>query len=1284
MKSLIEQTVRWAAIGKHPKDEYRYAIGRAVLDKETAVLRVGMTLNFIIPLEDAEAIEREVAERFGIPGAKLDFTYEDLILTEEEIIRHALPYFIREANGTFRHLTRSIDTARFRTDGETVTVSVIGKKAENALNEDVAALFSAWLNRDFALDRTFRFVNAEDAYEAVKNDAKKAEEDALADITSRIADARQNPNARTDGGQPNGKTAGPAGGAEPKTDPAPNAGTAHANADNPFAGHGRPRQRRVKWNEFVPAKGNALMGKLLKKPTHDVKSLAEDSGAVVLKGEVIRMDGRVTKNGNVIVQLVIADRTGAMGLKFFAIPKKWEELEGLLAVGDTVLAGGTVEYDPYEKALAVRTTDITKSEKEYRKDTAKEKRVELHLHTTMSAMDGMNDIESVLKLAAKWGHKAMAVTDHGVVMAFPDAMRKAPKDFKVIYGMEGYLLPDDNGETFDTKLSHRGRKTYHIILLAKDQTGLRNLYELVSESNLKHFYRRPLILRSTLEKHREGLIVGSACEMGELYQAIENGLGEDVIERTARFYDYLEIQPIVNNAFLVRDGVYGSEEDLRNNNRMIVALGEKLGIPVCATTDSHYTEPEDALYRRIIQTGNGFKDAESGEGLYFRTTDEMLAEFAYLGKEKAYEVVVANTNRIADMVGEVRPIAKGNFPPTIAHSEERLRELCYTKAHELYGDPLPELIETRLAAELDYVISKGYAVLYIAAQMLVEKSNRDGFLVGSRGSVGSSFAATMAGITEVNPLPPHYRCPNKACKHIEFDFSGTYDCGVDMPEKNCPVCGERMAREGFNIPFETFLGIAGADKEPDIDLNFAGEYQPEAHKYVGVMFGAENCFRAGTISGVEERTAYGYVLKYFEEKGEVPSKWDVDYLASKCTGVRRSNGQHPGGIVICPEGHDINEFTPVMHPPTDDETVTTHFDYHAIDKNLLKLDILGHKNPSIIRHLQDMTGRDPMTVEVDPKVMSIFLGPEALDIKIPDYRFTHGTFGVPEFGTGYVRGMLDDIQPKHFQDLVRIAGFSHGTDVWLGNAQELIRAKTATIDEVIGSRDDIMQYLMAKGQPGPEAFKIMEKVRKGKGVTDDEAARMKEFDVPDWYIESCRKIKYMFPKAHSVAYTLMSYRIAYYKVYYPQAFYAATFSGRLATFNMPVILGGIGSVLARMDELNGKGNGATALEKEEVITLELAYEMYARGYEFLPVSLDSSAATKFNVEDGKVRLSLQAIAGLGETAAKSIEDARKDGPFRSVEDLQNRTKGLSSTLIDALRACGALGGIPDTDQLSLF
>jgi DNA polymerase-3 subunit alpha (Gram-positive type) len=1137
LKSILESSINWSSIKECPKDNYRYHIRRAIIERESKVLTMEVCLNFKIQNEDIERIKYILKREFpNIPKILLNCTYMDELPSDAVVIRPVKK-----------------ESQRKRKESSLKEKRILGRKISQ--------------------------------------------------------------------------------------DPV---------------------------------------------PISDIKEARE---AVCIVGEVFRKDIRPINNNKQLVSLLLTDLTDSTCVKLFISDEKYEVINRNINVGDLIKVQGVVEYDNYEMAHVVMGKSIEIEEKQKKEDKAPVKRVELHAHTKMSAMDGLNDLKDLLATVNDWGHKAVAITDHGVVQAFPEAYKLAQKlklDTKLVLGMEGYLL-DDSGQEHKSKINYKLGNTYHIILLVKNRTGLKNLYKLVSLSHLKYFYRRPRIPKSVLMAHREGLIIGSACESGEIFQGILNGKAESEIEKLVELYDYLEIQPLVNNKFLVESGRVKDEEGLKDLNRKIVELGERFGKPVVATCDSHYLNDEDSLYRRILMAGQGYKDAEQSQGLYLRTTDEMLEEFSYLEEEIAQKIVIDNPNEIADSIEIISPVPEGRFPPKIEKAEERLRNRCMETAEKIYGNPLPDIVKNRLEKELDSIINNGYAVMYVSSELLVQQSLKDGYLVGSRGSVGSSFAATMAGITEVNPLPPHYICDNQDCKHSEFPADTDYDCGVDLPDKSCPKCGQAYKKDGFNIPFEVFLGFDG-DKEPDIDLNFAGEYQPIAHKYVEEIFGKENVFRAGTIGTIASKTAYGFVKKYYEEKQIDVNKWEIERLTQCCTGVRRTTGQHPGGIIIVPKGHEIYEFCPIQHPANDASTdiITTHFDYHSIDENLLKLDILGHDVPSMIRMLQDMTGIDPLTVPLrDEKVNGIFNGIDTLDIKLEDYRYSHGTFGVPEFGTKFVRQMLDDIKPTRFSDLIRISGFSHGTDVWINNAQEFIRNGTATIKDAISTRDDIMNYLIAKGVPSRVAFKIMENVRKGKGVTDEETQIMLDNGVPEWYIESCRRIQYMFPKAHAVAYVMMSYRIAYYKVYYPLAFYATFFSMKIADFNEEVISKGINSIVKRLEEIENKGKTATKKEEDELTVLEVAYEMYARGYEFIGTDLVESDATKFKIVNGKILIPFLALNGIGENAANNLAEEREKGPFLSIDDIRNRAK-LNKTAIEALKNAGVLNGLPESNQITLF
>ena len=876
-----------------------------------------------------------------------------------------------------------------------------------------------------------------------------------------------------------------------------------------------------------------------------------------------------------------------------------------------------------------------------------------------------------------------------------DVAHRALDDVKTLVAVFKVMIErtkEEHGKTiddFDLKFETDFKKlpSYHIIIIAKNYVGLKNLYKLVSYSHLNYFYKKPKILKSMLNKYREGLIIGSACEAGELYRAVLNQTPQEEIEAIASYYDYLEIQPIGNDEYLVREGTVPNDEALRNINRQIVALGEKLNKPVCATCDVHFMDPQDEIYRRILQAGQKYDDADMQAPLYLRTTNEMLAEFDYLGPEKAYEVVVENTNLIADMCEKIKPISPEKCPPHIPGCEQTIKDIAYHRAVELYGDPIPEVVKTRLDKELDSIIKNGFSVMYIIAQKLVWKSNEDGYLVGSRGSVGSSFVANMTGITEVNSLKPHYRCPK--CKYSDFTDYG-YQNGFDLPDKQCPKCGHPLEKDGMDIPFETFLGFNG-DKEPDIDLNFSGEYQAKAHKYTEVIFGKGTTFKAGTVATIADKTAYGYVKGYYEDRHIPVSSAEISRLSVGCTGIKRTTGQHPGGIIVVPKGREIFEFTPVQHPADDpnSDIITTHFDYHSIDQNLLKLDILGHDDPTIIRMLQDITGIDPHTIPLDDKdTMSIFSSPEALGLKEEQINSPVGSFGVPEFGTKFVRGMLVDTKPKTFDELIRISGLSHGTDVWLNNAQDLINQGIVTLAESICCRDDIMIYLINKGLPPNPAFKIMETVRKGKALKDPEkwaeyVALMKEHDVPDWYIKSCEKIKYMFPKAHAAAYVTMAFRIAWFKVHIPKAYYAAYFSIRAKQFDSDAMCHGPQTVRNKMKEIDLAGNLAANKDKEMYPVLELVLEMNERGIDFLPVDLYKSHHSKFLVEDDGLRPPLSAINGFGPVDAENLYNAAKEGKFMSISDMQIKSK-IGKVAIETLRNAGCLKGMSESNQMSLF
>ncbi len=1223
-------------------------------------------------------------------------------------------------------------------------------------------------------------------------------------------------------------------------------------------------------------------------PLVKITDLNAESGNVCIDGEILGMEDKETKTGKVILSINIYDGTSTMTCKAFLPGKNAKNIVKRLGKTKAVKLAGRAQMDAFSNELTIMANTIVESTplpKTTREDKAEVKRVELHMHTKMSAMDAMTSATDLIKRAMSWGMKSIAITDHGVVQAFPEAyhlLGRDNPDMKVIYGVEAYLVPDKeksvknprgqvlndatycvldlettgisittekitevgimkvkNGEVIDEfeifvnpekpipqrvvevtnitdemvkdaetidkvfpkilefvgdsiivahnasfdvgflkhnakllgyefnntyidtlplakdlfpdlkkyklgkiadslgievdvahraladvdttvkvfnvmlkKLKDKGintvdeidsatkdpeaqkeefkkQRSYHAIILAKNYVGLRNLYKLVSISHLNYFYKNPRILKSIYKKYSEGLILGSACEAGELYQAIELGKSDEEIENIARDYDYLEIQPIGNNEFLVRNGVVPDREYLKDINRKIVELGEKLGKLVVATCDVHFMDPQDEIYRRILEAGQGYKDADEQAPLYLRTTEEMLKEFEYLGEEKAYEVVVTNTNKVSDMCDRIDPISPEKCPPHIPGCEEDIKNIAYKKAHELYGDPLPEIVQTRLDKELNSIISNGYSVMYIIAQRLVWKSNEDGYIVGSRGSVGSSLVAFMTGITEVNSLQPHYRCPK--CKYSEFDDYGVGN-GFDLPDKDCPKCGTKMAKDGMDIPFETFLGFNG-DKEPDIDLNFSGEYQAKAHKYTEVIFGKGTTFKAGTVGTVADKTAFGYVKKYYEERNIPINKAEIARISVGCQGIKRTTGQHPGGIIVVPKGREIYEFTPVQHPADDpnSDIITTHFDYHSIDGNLLKLDILGHDDPTVIRMLQDITGVAPTDVPLDDKeTMSIFSSTKALGVTPEQIHSEVGTYGIPEYGTKFARGMLLDTHPTTFDELIRISGLSHGTDVWLGNAQSLIEQGIVTLQQAICCRDDIMIYLMKKGLPPDKSFKIMEAVRKGKVAKgkepkwkDEYIPLMLEHDVPEWYIKSCEKIKYMFPKAHAAAYVTNAFRIAWFKVHIPLAYYAAFFTIRAKAFDAEVMINGKEKVKNKMKEIEMMGNNATPKDKDMYDDLELVLEMYERGLRFLPIDLYKSHATKFQVEGDSLRPPLNSIAGLGNVAAEGIMKARQEEKFMSIDDLKIRSK-VGDSVTELLRQFGCLEGMSQSNQLSLF
>jgi DNA polymerase-3 subunit alpha (Gram-positive type) len=990
---------------------------------------------------------------------------------------------------------------------------------------------------------------------------------------------------------------------------------------------------------------------------------------LVVEGEVWNKEISSIRGDRYVVTYYLTDYTDTLLLKTFL-----DNLEDdRINVGDAIRVGGSLRYDDIAHELVLFLDNYQTVEKKIRSDDCEYKRIELHAHTKMSAMDGLCDISSLIRRAAVWKHPAIAITDHGCIQAFPEAFQAGRKyNIKIIYGVEGYLIEEDKKAT-----------PYHIILLACNRTGLKNLYGLVSVSYLDYYYRQPRIPRRVLEEKREGILLGSACEAGELYRALVNGSSEEELEKIARFYDYLEIQPRANNEFLIREGRIKDGEELEQLNRHIVELGKRLNKPVVATGDVHFLDPQDEVYRRIIQSGQGYQDAEVQAPLYFKTTDEMLEEYSYLGAADARKVVIDDPALINAMVEAIQPVPEGFYPPKIDSAEEEITQLTWDGAHARYGEDMPPLIRARIERELDSITRHGFSVLYLIAHKLVKKSNQDGYLVGSRGSVGSSMVAHLTGITEVNPLPPHYLCPS--CKYCEIVADLSVGCGADLEPKNCPICGNPMHNEGFDIPFETFLGFEG-DKVPDIDLNFSGDYQGHAHQYVEELFGSENVFRAGTISTIAERTAFGFVKKYTEEKQVTLKNSEVERLAAGITGVRRTTGQHPGGLIVVPQDHDILEFTPLQHPADNKESgvITTHFEYHAIGDQLVKLDILGHDDPTVIKELEDLTGIKAATISLnDRQTMALFSGIEPLGVTPDEIGSSVGTYGIPEFGTRFVRQMLEATRPTTFSELVRISGLSHGTDVWLNNAQVLIESNVASLSEVICTRDDIMIYLIQQGMDKNQAFQIMENVRKGKGLKDNQKNVMQDCQIPSWYIESCQKIRYMFPKAHAVAYVMMAFRIAYFKINYPREFYASFFSIRAEDFEAQTVLEGIDKIAQRIKEINRMGFKAPQKEKKLLPVLEVALEMCARGLRFYPVDIYHSQAGRFVVYQDGLLLPFSALPNVGANAAQSIVDARAGGDYISIENFQQRTR-LNKTAMEVLKQSNCFGDLPENSQISLF
>ena len=1056
--------------------------------------------------------------------------------------------------------------------------------------------------------------------------------------------------------------------------------------------------------------------------TRDMISITGDDTEIACWGEVFGLETRdiKTKRGTdmTIVNFSFSDHTNSLNASLFIDTHRMGDIAPLKD-GAFILVNGSYEFDNYKKDFVVKPRAMALLQKYTEKDEHEgEKRVELHCHTNMSAKDAVSSADAIVRQAYEWGHKAIAITDHGVVQAYPaaagavKAIRKSGGDFKVIYGVESYFVDDVNNDVKDLNAKQTAKFRYHQIILVKNLTGLKNLYKLVSEAHLHDFRGKPLTMRSKLDKLREGLILGSACEQGELYRAIIDEKPEDELLRIADYYDYLEIQPLGNNAFMVRESSYPDKKDkktgavipnrfkkvtdfevIKNFNRKVVELADKLSKPVVATGDVHFLKKSDDIIRKILMAGQGFEDFDNQAPLYLKTTDEMLADFDYFG-ERAREFVIDNPNKIADMVdGDVIPVPDGNYPPVIEGSDELLHDICWDTAHKTYGENLPEVVEKRLEKELNSIINNGFSIMYISAQKLVAYSEENGYLVGSRGSVGSSFAATMAGISEVNPLPPHYVCPE--CQYSEFFLKGEVGSGFDLPEKKCPKCGAQLNRNGHDIPFETFLGFKG-DKVPDIDLNFSDEFQNSVQKYTETLFGSENVFKAGTISTVAEKTAYGFAKAYAEKKGITLSNAELNRLASlvEKAQIKQTTGQHPAGMIIVPKTNTIYDFCPIQHPADDvnSDIITTHFDFHSIHDTILKLDELGHVVPTTYKYLEEYTGIPVNDVSMsDPEVYSLFTSTKALGVEPDEIDSRTGTYCLPEFGTKFVREMLIDCQPKNFSDLLQISGLSHGTDVWLGNAKDLIDNGTCTISEVIGTRDNIMVYLIHKGLEEGRAFKITETVRKGlvakgKVSAEDWSAMeddMRSHGVPEWYIESCHKIKYMFPKAHAAAYVISALRLAWYKVHRPLEFYCAYFTARPEDVDVPTIMQGKQAVRQYLQNIKAKGKEASKKELDVYNNMLIFNEMMSRGIEVLPIDIKHSHAMKYLPENGRMRLPFGALSGVGEKAAYSIYEAAQKGDFVSREDFQIEA-GVSKTIIQNLADLGAMNELPDTNQISMF
>ena len=1487
--------------GVAPEDEMicdllrHTTVTRVAMDPEKTVLKVYLDCDRLISSKDMDKVRQTVEEQITQPlGMKTKiferFHLSDLYTARNlmKAYRSSILYELRHYQKCIYTMFKSADVVFSDDDSCVITVedTLVYRMYADQLKSILDKIFTERCGVDFKSVIAFRKPDAESNSSRMGELEFRKNLDQIREKASRNQDDEENTGSGVSAGD-----------ASQGTQEAPK--SSRTQVGRSPAGRKRGRYSKKGKNSSgekaltYSDNPDVLYGKDFNDDAVELNLITDAIGSVTVRGQVSALEARDLrrKNGDELklIVMTITDFTDTINVKLFLDPEPGAKLAGMIKTGSFVKVKGSANVDTFDSELTISSVQGIKKTSDFRPhrvDTAPVKRVELHCHTKMSRMDAVADVGTIVKTAMSWGHRALAVTDHGGVQALPDAWHAVPKDsdFKIIHGCEAYLVDDEvqavvnptdqgfdgnfvvfdlettgfspvqdriieigavrieNGriaaryskfvnpqipipfrieqltsindsmvqdeETIETilpeflqfcdgaalvghnvffdisfieencdrlgiahdftyadtvtlaramlpnlsrfkldnvakalniPLGHHHRAVddaectagiflkfldmlhdrgisrldqvndncrpgqdqirhlhyYHVILLAQNETGRVNLYRCVSESHLKYMFNsRPLLPKSFLSAHREGLIIGSACEAGELFQAIERGAAQKELKQLVDYYDYLEIQPLGNNMFLTvpkydKQGNLKNEprsvDDLKNYNRRIVQLGEQYGKPVVATCDVHFLNPEDAIYREILMTD--YEDGEDQPPLYLRTTEEMLKEFEYLGEEKAREVVITNSNLIADRIERFSPVRPDKCPPIIPDSDEMLTRICYDKAHEIYGEQLPQIVEDRLQKELNSIISNGFAVMYIIAQKLVWKSVADGYLVGSRGSVGSSFVANMAGITEVNSLHPHYLCPS--CHYYDFDseevrkFDGMAGC--DMPDKNCPKCGTRLDKLGFDIPFETFLGFKG-NKEPDIDLNFSGEYQSKAHKYTEVIFGAGQTFRAGTVTGIADKTAYGYVKKYFEKKGTHRRAAELDRLSKGIVDVRKSTGQHPGGIIVLPYGEDINSFTPIQHPPTDENTVTTHFDYHKIDHNLLKLDILGHDDPTMIRMLEDLTGVKATDVPLDDKeVMSLFQDTHALGISPEDIGGCPlGSLGIPEFGTEFAIQMLVDTKPQYFSDLVRIAGLAHGTDVWLGNAKDLIMDKICTISTAICTRDDIMIYLIGKGMDPELSFTIMEKVRKGKGLSPEWEEEMRRHGVPDWYIGSCNKIKYMFPKAHAAAYVMMAWRIAWFKINYPLAYYAAYFSIRSPGFDYELMCQGQDALLQHIREYESKDSSTVQpKEQEQYKAMKVVREMYARGYEFLKIDITKCRATKISIVDGKLMPSLNKIDGLGDSAAAKIVDAVKDGPFLSLDNFRERTE-CSKTIVEKLVKLGILEGLPESDQLSIF